>query len=153
MSDFGEGIINRLSSTTGLKINTDAGRLINYTIGEFLQRENDEPFFEQFFVQEATGKYLDLHGQEYGVYRKVGETDDDYRKRIIYISLGFLTIDYLKNIYGVGVYSNKDNFSVADNTLVSDNPYFTGDIMIDAPPEIKTILKNKFIFGGKVKWL
>ena len=153
MSDFGELIIERLSKTTGLTIDSDMGRLIDYTIGEWLQRENDEMFFEQFFLQEATGKYLDLHGKEFGVLRKIDESDEDYRKRIIYASLGFLTVNFLREVYGVELYSYVPNFDVDNNTLVSDNPYYDGVLMGVASDEVKAVLNKKFVFGSGVIWL
>lgn len=153
MSDFGELIIERLSKTTGLTIDSDMGRLIDYTIGEWLQRENDEMFFEQFFLQEATGKYLDLHGKEFGVLRKIDESDEDYRKRIIYASLGYLTVNFLREVYGVELYSYVQDFDVDNNTLVSDNPYYDGVLMGVASDEVKTVLNKKFVFGSGVIWL
>ena len=153
MSDFGEEIINKLSNTTKLTINSDMGRLIDYTIGEWLQRENDEYFFEQFFLQEATGVYLDLHGKEYGVIRKINETDEDYRERIVLSSLGFLTVNYLREIYNIDLYSFVPNFNPHNNTLVSDNPYYDGKFMGIASDEVKNILNKKFVFGSGVVWL
>ena len=153
MSDIGEDIIGRLSRTSKLKLDSDMGRIIDYTIGEWLQRENDEPFFEQFFLQEATGSYLDLHGKEYGVFRKINESDDDYRKRIIYSSSSYLTINYLKIVYDVEIYSYVASFNVSNNTLVSDNPYYTGKFMGFATENIKNVLNKKFVFGGEIIWV
>lgn len=153
MSDFGELIIERLSKTTGLTLDSDMGRLIDYTIGEWLQRENDEMFFEQFFLQEATGKYLDLHGKEYGVLRRIDESDEDYRKRIVYSSLGFLTVNFLREVYDVELYSYVPNFDVDNNTLVSDNPCYDGVLMGIASEDVQTVLNKKFVFGSGVIWL
>jgi hypothetical protein len=38
---------------------------------------------EQFAVSTSSGTYLDKHGADWGVYRRVGESDDSYRQRIL----------------------------------------------------------------------
>ena len=75
MSDFGEEIIERLGSTSKLTMDSDFGKIIDRTIGEWLQRIDEEPFFEQFFLQSATGQYLDLHGRDDGVLSRLDESD------------------------------------------------------------------------------
>ena len=154
MSDFGEEIINRLGVNSSLKIDSDMGRLIDYTIGEWLTRENDKEFLEQFFLQEATGKYLDLHGKTYGVLRRIDESDDSYRQRIIYESIGHLTVEFLREVYNLELYVNIPNFNVSNNTLTSDNPYYNQDgFMASADTSIKDILNKKFVLGARITWL
>ena len=154
MSDFGEEIINRLGVNSSLKIDSDMGRLIDYTIGEWLTRENDKEFLEQFFLQEATGKYLDLHGKTYGVLRRIDESDDSYRQRIIYESIGHLTVEFLREVYNLELYVNIPNFNVSNNTLTSDNPYYNQDgFMASADTSIKDILNKKFVLGASITWL
>lgn len=84
MSYHGEGIINRLHPDTPLRKETNDGhKFIHGTIGEYLDRWMSKHNFHQYFLLTATGKYLDLHGIEYGVFRNEDESDDDYRKRIL----------------------------------------------------------------------
>ena len=157
MSDMGDLIREQLPSNPILQDkDSDISRLLNYTVGEWLQREDDEDFFKQFFIQEATGKYLDLHGKDYGVLRRLDESDDSYRERIILESMGHLTADYLVKLYGIELYYNITDFSVSDNTLTSDNPYLVGDdgFMGVAPSvAVKEILDKKFILNGGLRWL
>ena len=155
MSDFGEEILYNLGVNSSLnKPDNPMGRLIDNTIGEWLTRKNEEPFFEQFFLQEATGKYLDLHGKDYNVKRRLDESDEDYRKRIIYTVLGQLTVSYLVEVYDVILYRDVTDFDVTENTLTSDNPYLGGDgFMGIADETTKAILNKKFIMGTKFRWL
>lgn len=130
------------------------GRLIDYTIGEWLTREDDKEFLEQFFLQEATCKYLDLHGRDYGVLRRVDESDEDYRQRIVYESLGHLTVEYLRKVYDLELYVNIDDFNPSENTLTSDNPYYNKcGFMASADATIKNILEKKFVIGSGITWL
>ncbi len=42
--------------------------------------------FDETFISDATGDFLDLHGEERGIPRLTGELDDTYRERIRNIS-------------------------------------------------------------------
>lgn len=155
MSDYGEEIINRLSENSALRNSDNPMRkIIVDGIGEWFQQQDDTDFLEQFFLQEATGKYLDLHGKTYNVLRKLGESDEEYRQRIIYIVLGKLTVDYLRDVYDVKLYSHKDSFSILNNDLCSDNPYYSKNgFMGIADDIVKDILNKKFVIGSELTWL
>lgn len=154
MSDFGEEIIERLPSHSALRKEDNSMRkVIDYTIGEWLQQHHDNDWFSQFFLNEATGKYLDLHGKEYGLTRRINESDESFRKRIIYETLGHLTLNFLKDVYGVEVYLNRDDFDVDDNTLVSDNPYLTTDLLIVTDSQTQAILNKKFVLDSNVRFV
>ena len=157
MSDMIDLITEMLGDNSALQDKSNPMHvLLDYTVGEWLQRQEDETFFEQFFLQDATGAYLDLHGKDYGVLRKIDESDDDYRERIILESLGHLTIPYLIKVYNVELYYNISDFDVSDNTLTSDNPYIVGSdgFMAVAPSlTVKNILNKKFILGEGLRWL
>lgn len=155
MSDFGEEIINRLPRHSSLhNKNHPMRKIIDGTIGEWLQNQEDTDWFSQFFLTEATGKYLDLHGQTFGLLRKLDESDEDYRARIIYESLGHLTSDFLINVYDVKLYSYIPDFNLEENTLVSDNHYISGQgYLADADDTVKNILNRKFVLGSEVTWL
>ena len=149
MNDVTRNMIDHLPN-----LSDDMKTLLDYTVGEWLQRKFDEPFFEQFFIQEATGPYLDLHGRDYGVKRKIDESDKDYRQRIVYETLGRLTVDYLQNVYGIELYVNIPDFDEDDNTLTSDNLYFASDgFMGYADSTVQEILDKKFILDGGITWL
>lgn len=155
MSDFGDEIIARLGENTNLaKPNNPMGKLLDYTVGEWLQQIDDSDFIEQLFLQESTGKHLDLHGKNFGVKRKVDESDENYRNRIIYEGLGHLTIDFLIDVYNVKLYSFVDGFNVNNNDLTSDNPYLSDNgFMAVADSNTKTILNRKFVLDNTVVWL
>jgi len=84
MSQHGKGIIERLHPLTVLRNPTNDGhKVIDNTIGEYLDRFEKKDLGKQLFLLHATGKYLDLHGLEKGISRKKNESDDVYRNRII----------------------------------------------------------------------
>ena len=155
MSDFGEEIINRLPAHSSLhKPDNPMRRIIDDGVGEWLDKYEEEDFFNQFFLESATNGYLDVFGRMYGVKRKVDESDDDYRLRIILTGEGHLTIDYLVNLYDISVYSFVDDFSVEDNVLISDNYYNASyGFFINCDESTRKILEKKFILDAVMGWL
>ena len=144
MSFYGTGIIERLPVNSQLQ-NPDnpMHNIIQNTIGELL--DNFEIDYDQFFLQDATGKYLDLHGKQYGIGRKNNESDEEYRNRIILCAYEYATVKVLTEIYGVEFYANVDNFENNTNLLCSDNPYLTDELMGFMSDEVYNILDEKFI--------
>ena len=144
MSFYGTGIIERLPVNSQLQ-NPDnpMHNIIQNTIGELL--DNFEIDYDQFFLQDATGKYLDLHGKQYGIGRKSNESDEEYRNRIILCAYEYATVKVLTEIYGVKFYANVDNFENNTNLLCSDNPYLTNELMGFISDEVYNILDEKFI--------
>lgn len=151
---YGEEIIARLPPYSPLHREDNPGRkVIINTVGEWLDRFEEREWMEQFFLQEATGKYLDLHGNDFGLPRKINESDDDYRNRIIYESLGHLTTYFLKSVYNVGLYVKVNDFD-SDTMLTSDNEYISHNGFVGVTDEsTKQILNKKFVLGSDVTWL
>ena len=144
MSFYGTGIIERLPANSQLQNpNNPMHNIIQNTIGELL--DNFEIDYDQFFLQDATGKYLDLHGKQYGIGRKNNESDEEYRNRIILCAYEYATVKVLTEIYGVEFYANVDNFENNTNLLCSDNPYLTNELMGFISDEVYNILDEKFI--------
>ena len=144
MSFYGTGIIERLPVNSQLQNpNNQMHIIIQNTIGELL--DNFEIDYDQFFLQDATGKYLDLHGKQYGIGRKNNESDEEYRNRIILGAYEYATVKVLTEIYGVEFYANVDNFENNSNLLCSDNPYVTSELMGFISEEVYNILDEKFI--------
>lgn len=152
---FGEAIIDRLNENCQLrKLDNPVRKIIDNTIGEWFDNYVEENGFERFFLQLAEGGYLDVIGLGYGVYRRIDESDDDYRARIVYEALGHLTANYLEDVYGLSLYSYVEDFDVEDNTLVSDNPYLNvGKFMSVADTDTKNILNKKFLIDEGIEWL
>ena len=154
MSEYGEEILERLSENSSLKsANNPARKVIMNTLGEWLDNYDDN--FENLFLNESVGEYIDCHGREYGVYRKLNESDEDYKKRIIYQILGHLTADYLINIYNVNLYVDIPNYNPNNNELTSDNHYINDEngFMALADEVTRSILNKKFVLGSGIRWL
>ena len=154
MSEYGEEILDRLPENSSLKsANNPARKVIMNTVGEWLDNYDDN--FENLFLNESVGEYIDCHGREYGVYRKLNESDEDYKKRIIYQILGHLTADYLIEIYNVNLYVNIPNYNPNNNELTSDNHYINDEngFMALADEVTRSILNKKFVLGSGIRWL
>lgn len=154
MSDCGEEIIARLPLHSVLhNPNHPMNKIINNTVGEWLDKVYDEKFLEQVFIHEADGKYLDLHGVDKNIPRKINESDDDYRQRLILESIGHLTITFLTEVYNVELYTNVNDFD-ARNTLISDNTYISDNGFLGVADELtKQILNKKFVLDNGVEWI
>lgn len=154
MSDYGEEIINRLPENSSLKNeNNPARKVIINTVGEWLDHFDDN--FNNLFLSEAEGEFIDVHGKQYGIYRKPDESDENYKKRIIYHLTGHLTADHLIKVYNIDLYVNISDYNPSSNILTSDNYYINGSdgFLIDCDEFTKSVLKKKFVLGKGVKWL
>ena len=127
--------------------------VLDRTIGEWL--DNFEQPFEQLFLTSATGGWLDAHGRDYGVPRRLDEDDEHYRQRIIYEKLDHLTPALLNDVYNVKLFTYRNDFDVKDNTLVSDNPHIVqNDSFLGVSDEDTiSILDKKFILDNVVTWI
>ena len=154
MSDYGEGIIERLNPTSGLKKDNNPGRtVIMNTIGAWLDDFDIDNLRDNFFLQDATGGYLDLWGQTFGVPRKLEEDDDSYRQRIVLESLGHLTSTYIQEVYELNLYCHVDSYNPKLNKLTSDNPYISQKHMTVATSDMQAILNKKFVLGNELTFL
>lgn len=155
MSLHGEEIIERLHSNSNLRnLDNPVRKIIDNTIGEWLDQHDETVLYENIFLISATGKYLDLHGQTYNIYRRVDESDENYRQRIIYESLNRLTVNYLRDVFNLDVYVYVANYNPQNNQLTSDNYYINRyGFMAVVSDEIRNILEKKFVIGRELKWL
>ena len=155
VSTYGEGIINRLHPNSPLRQEGNPARtLIMKTIGAWLDDYDVTNLYENSFLETATGDWLDLYGRDLGVVRQLDESDDDYRTRLIYASIGNLSIDYLLNVFDLSLYSFREDFNVEDNTLVSDNPFLnTGGYISVADRDVISIMDRKLLLDGSVSWV
>ena len=152
---FGEGILERLPMHSVLHDKNNQFRKVFIgTVGALLDDFDIYDSMEGVYLQSATGVYLDAHGEDLGVKRKLDETDDEYRSRLTYETLGYLTVDYLLNVYDLPLYIFTENFTFTTNTLTSDNPYIpTENFMSIADESVKQILADKFLVDSGLIWL
>ena len=127
--------------------------VLDRTVGEWL--DNFSQPFEQLFLMSATGGWLDAHGRDYGVPRRLDEDDESYRQRIVYEKLDHLTPSLLSDVYGVRLFSYRGDFDVKDNTLVSDNPHIVMNESFLGVSDEDTIriLDKKFVLDSIVTWI
>jgi len=80
---------------------------LNNSIGYFLEllEADVEALNDGLFIESAEGKYLDLHGKDLGLPRKSGESDDDYRNRLLVEPLDQFTLEAMYEVYDVQLLS------------------------------------------------
>lgn len=153
MTDYGDGILERINENSNLtNPNNPFHKLINFGVGGWLDYFDDNPIAEQIFLESATGSWLDVHGKEYNITRKVDESDDDYRQRIVYESLGHITIPFLIDVFSLELYCFVENFDVS-NTLTSDNVYICNKYMSFVDSETQKILERKYVIGTGLTYI
>lgn len=149
-----DGIFERLSLNSNLSNPNNAGRkVLDNTLGAWLEEYYNTDLYDRIFLSEASEGYLDVIGADFSVPRKLGESDEDYRERIVYESLGHLTVPYLRDIYNVELYVFVDDFNANLNDLTSDNPYISNKYMGVATDEVQSILFKKFVLNEMIAWL
>lgn len=155
MSTNGELILDQIPDTSELSNpNNPMYRIIDDGVGAWLDNFEERDLDSQLFLNTSTGKYLDLHGKDFNIRRKPNESDEDYRQRIIYESMGEVTVGFLLTVYNVELYAFVDDFHVEDNTLTSDNPYISDNGFLAVSNQTtKDILDKKFILDTKIEWL
>ena len=154
MSDFVDVLVDLLPEHNALKKKDNQLRkVLDKTVGSWFDDHEAQNIYDNVFLDTATGKYLDLFGKDYGVSRRLGESDEDYRLRIIQEKNDNLTPAYLQSVYGLTLYAYISGFNVKNNTLTSDNPYLSNEYMSVADDEIISILNHKFIMDMSVFWI
>ena len=154
MSSFGSELFDRLHEDCSLRNPLNpVHKILDYSVGEWFDDFMGGDFFSQFFLDSASGGYLDKWGADYNVPRRVDESDDDYRKRLYYEVLGYLTVPYLLNVYGLPLFVYVASFDAGDNDLTSDNPYISGAKMSIASDEVQRVLSKKFVIGQELTFL
>ena len=141
-----EGICERINNPN-LQDPTNPFRMVlDGTLGEYL--ENYDNHLTDMFLTLAKGTYLDLHGKDFGIFRRDGESDEDYRSRIL-IEQNLLqtTTDFSKLDLTIWIYFN--GVTTDKNVLTSRNPYLkdnhdSGYVFIVTGSD-SDYLKSKFL--------
>lgn len=143
MTRFGQEMLSedRLNPISNLSNpESDGYKLFDFTVGYELDKIDDEDLLEQLFLVTATGDYLDLHGNEKGIYRMEGENDDDYRNRINWTSNFNLNIDSIEKLEGLVVcYVENLNTQVT-----SKNDLLSNEYIIEADDNCKKYI-NRYV--------
>lgn len=120
--------------------------LLNDTIGHFFElfENTTEDINNNLFIQNCTGRYLDLFGVDYNVPRLVDETDEHYRNRLITISSKHFTVNTLYNEFDSQLLTYKDGV-VTGNTLLSDNHYVNNEYFVECDDVTWDTINQKYV--------
>lgn len=147
-----ESIITRINNPELQKEDNPGRMVLEGTIAEYLEHYDNHVL--DMFIVTATGKYLDLHGEQYRMFRRPGESDISFRNRILVEqSIVQSTFDFLKLNVILLVY--KDGL-LGNNVLSSRNPYLKQehdeDYVFCASGEDSEYLMEKFLVGD-ILWV
>lgn len=122
-----DAIESRLHEETALRYPDNKMRKIleatlNGLLGD-LEKDTMDLFYESFLIT-ATGKYLDLRGEEFGIKRESNENDESYRKRIFNLLASKLSVSFVKK-QGIDLYSVDDLNNNIRPVMTSHNPYLS----------------------------
>jgi hypothetical protein len=140
-------ITDYLSSNSKLQDDDNPFKeLINNTIGYFFELiDNDtDEMNNSVFIQEATGKYLDLHGKDLDYLRRNDESDEEYRNRIILDSLDRFTFPWVYALYDLQFLTHNSEYD-KDTMLLSDNHYLNKKYFVVCTQDTFSSIRKKFI--------
>jgi hypothetical protein len=83
----------------------------------------------------------------------LGEGDEEYRERIVFEKLEYLTVGNVMEFYGLTLYAFVSLYNPTENQLTSDNPYIADRYMSIADKSTQEILDKKFILDSGVVWI
>ena len=153
MSLFGSAILERLhTDSPASNPDNEFYKVFDNSVGEWLDNFDVDKFHTELFLNEADSKWLELHGEEYGVARHLDEGDDDFRERIIKHTLGELTPRLLNVDFGLELYIDTDGFSPTGRVLTSDNPYIKGEYVVISDKETKSLVERSFVLNEAIEW-
>ena len=154
MSDFIDMMVEMLPVNSQLqKKDNPVHVVLDRSVGAYM--DTFEIPYEQIFLTTATGGWLDAHGKDYGIPRRLNEDDEHYRQRIIYEKLDHLTPSLLSDVYNVRLFTYRRDFDIPSNTLVSDNPHIvqSNSFLGVSDEDTIRILDKKFILDNVVTWI
>ena len=152
MSTFVDMLVEMLPLHSAIQRDgNELRKVLDKSVGEWM--DGFEQPYDELFLSTASGGWLDAHGRDYGVPRKIDETDEDYRERIVYEKLDHLTVGLLYTVYGLDLFVFVEDFDPLENTLTSDNPHISNSYMSIADEDLQSILNGKFVLEGEVTWI
>ena len=152
MSEFMDLLVEMLADGSALRREDNpVRRVLDLSVGEFM--DGVVPPFDELFLSSASGLWLDCFGRDFGVPRRLGEGDEEYRERIIFEKLEYLTVGNVMEFYGLTLYAFVSLYNPLVNQLTSDNPYIADRYMSIADSTTQEILNEKFILDNGVLWL
>lgn len=152
MSTFVDMLVEMLPLHSAIqREGNELRKVLDKSVGEWM--DGFEQPYDELFLSTASGGWLDAHGRDYGVPRKIDETDEDYRERIVYEKLDHLTVGLLYTVYGLDLFVFVEDFDPLENTLTSDNPHISNSYMSIADEDLQSILNGKFVLEGEVTWI
>ena len=152
MSTFVDMLVEMLPLHSAIqKSDNPLRKVLDKSVGEWM--DGFEQPYDELFLSTASGGWLDAHGRDYGVPRKLDEDDESYRERIVYEKLDHLTVGLLYTVYGLDLFVFVEDFDPLENTLTSDNPHISNSYMSIADEDLQSILNGKFVLEGEVTWI
>lgn len=120
LGNYTHALQKRLNHEALQNDENDFIKIYDGCLNEYLM--NHDNHFLDSFIATAEGDYLDLHGDFFGLKRRDGESDDDFRNRILLDEfIVQSTSDFMKLKIDLWVY--REGFVDDKNVLTTRNPY------------------------------
>ena len=144
MTDVLDFIIDIMPVNSGFN-GSDFGEVLENSILPYFQEKYESNrIYESFFITLATGRDLERIGKNYGVFRLLDESDDDYRARINFQADKTINMNNVQEL-GCEVVCYVDDYDLSE-TLLSNNITEANKILIIAPNNsIKTIIEKNLL--------
>lgn len=136
--------IDRLNPNSNLSNpNSDGYKLFDNTLVWYLRNIDDEDELSNMFVALAEGVWLDLIGYIKGIFRFVGESDDDFRERIIFSDNFQLCKEDIEALNGIIICYVRD----LNNQVSSKNVLLSDEYIIEIDDNLKSYI-DRYINNG-----
>lgn len=154
MSLFGSAILERLAvDSPASNPDNPFYKVFDGSVGEWLDSFDVTGFHESLFLEEASGKWLDLHGKLFNVKRRVDEADEEYRARIVKHTKGELTPQLLSVDFGLTVLVYVPDYNPNGLTLTSDNRFINDSgFIVVSDRETMRLVEESFVLNDVIEW-
>ena len=147
MTDSIDYINEIMPYNTGFE-GSDLYKILDETLGEYLDdllENRISRAYNSNFITLADGEDLDTIGKRYGVTRGSGESDEDYRSRIIFQADKMVNLDNLLDL-DCDVYAYVEGYNL-ESTLLSRNITEASKVLIVSPNSTvkQTLVDNIFL--------
>ena len=146
MSDFIDMLVDMLPVHSELQKSDNQLRVVlDKTVGAYMDEHTGSELFDELFLTSASGGWLDAHGRDYGVPRRLGESDDDYRTRLMIGPLEEFTINTVYELYDLQLMTKPTSSDNLNLTLLSDNHFLNNKYYVDCSDEVWDEIDKKFL--------
>ena len=149
MTSINDIILSLIPSTSNYK-GSDLEEVLEASFNSFLEEFQENSIldaYNSFFERLAEAEALDRLGELYGIKRHYGESDEDYRRKIIFHADKMISEGDLEEL-GCTVVEYEEDYDT-ENMLLADNIIESSRLLIICPTQEIYDLVSRNIFIGQ----